>query len=506
MTLDAPTAPGQTWAVYGRNSAGKTKSIGDQLIIGTRRCLALTGRNPLVLSDKTSASRYRRTERDEWETLLDAIAGGRINRLWLWEPSRGSREAWEWLRFLELCVKHHVSIFIESHGEDGRTYDPRGSHDWDVLAKDGVAADSYSRKLSENVLRGKRMGAEAGRPGGHIQFGYRRVYDPNSGDYLRQEIDDVVREWGTSPAAVVRELFDAVHQGRPLAELRRELNDRGIPTPRMIAASERPSRKKAEEYGQLTWHRSVIHGMLTNRAYIGERIRRGETVYTDAWPALVDKATFYAVGTILNDPARRNVKSSKARYLVTHIGRCGHCGGPLVVGLSGTNLPRLRCETTRHCAARMDLVDAEVEAWIWAWVAVPGRLNALYELTSGDEGRALQAQADKLRTEIQQWDAQLDDADADIDPAMFTRRKKALVARLHDVDAEAARVTKFATVQEFTGVTGYRHAMTLWQQLSIARRRDIVRELVDIRLQGVGRGVGSELTPGRLIITPRVDI
>jgi DNA invertase Pin-like site-specific DNA recombinase len=514
MTLTlVPDAPAiRRPAAYGRNSKAMTKSISDQITIGIGACRALHEQDPVVYSDSTSASKYRRVARGGWDRIVADVDAGAIDWLWLWEPSRGSREAWEWLKFLELCAQRGVLIHIHSHGRNGRTYDPDNRRDWKTLADEGLEADNDSRKTSERVLRGKSEAAEAGRPVGHVSYGYRRLYDPNSGDFVRQEIDDKAREWGSSPAAIVRRIFADAHRGRPISEIVAELNAKGIPSPRAIAAAERPSKKALGEYDGLRWNRSPVRAMLTNRAYLGERMARGELAYANAWPALIEPEIFHAVGALMSDPKRRRNKSSKARHLLTHIAVCGQCDHVLVAGTYGARTkPRLRCNHGYHSAAPMQLIDVRVTAWICDWIARPGRLAALRELEGSDEAKAARADADRLRTELKQWEAQLDDPDSPLSPAEYARRKQAIVGKLTEAEGQAMAASAYATAQEFTDAdSDVGKVARIWGGLSLYRRRDIVRELVEVRLYPAGKGdmssASGELSPGRLVITARVEV
>jgi site-specific DNA recombinase len=70
--------------------------------------------------DAVSTSRFARKQREDWPRLLADIEAGRLDVVVLWESSRGSRRAAEWMAFLDLCRDRQVRIHVTSHG---RTYD-----------------------------------------------------------------------------------------------------------------------------------------------------------------------------------------------------------------------------------------------------------------------------------------------------------------------------------------------------------------------------------------------
>jgi DNA invertase Pin-like site-specific DNA recombinase len=72
-------------------------------------------------ADVGSASRYASKARGDYAALIADLQAGRFGAdvLILWESSRGSRRASEWLLLIELCAERRVKIHVTSHG--GRT-------------------------------------------------------------------------------------------------------------------------------------------------------------------------------------------------------------------------------------------------------------------------------------------------------------------------------------------------------------------------------------------------
>lgn len=288
--------------VYGRQSRNKSKSITEQLTAGSH-VIAENGWTPAgQYQDGSSASRYARTARDDWQRVLDDIASGALHILILWEASRGSRELEDWAALLNLCRKHQVSIYIIS---DGHLYDPRKPRDWKSLASAGVDSAGESDLISVRVRRGHAGAAAAGRPShGRTPYGYVRRYDPGTGELVGQEIDP-------DTAPYVREIFTRIAKGEAVSTIVKDFNERQVPTP-----------------GAVMWYRVRVRDLAMNRAYIGERVYNG-TTSRGTWPALVEPEQFFAVQQILTDPKRVTTRPGRAVHLLSYLGTCAPCGSPL---------------------------------------------------------------------------------------------------------------------------------------------------------------------------------
>src|SRR5262245_46550325 len=172
--------------VYGRQSRNSSKSIREQVTAGRAVVAEMVWFLAGIYEDGSSASRYARKSREAWARVLEDLAAGRLDILVLWESSRGDRTLTSWSQLLDLCRDRGVSIYVIA---DERLYDPRRASDWRSLAAAGVDSAAESDKLSVRVRRGHAGAAAEGRPShGRCPYGYRRVYDPTTGELVGQEI------------------------------------------------------------------------------------------------------------------------------------------------------------------------------------------------------------------------------------------------------------------------------------------------------------------------------
>lgn len=137
--------------------------------------------------------------------------------------------------------------------------------------------------------------------------------------------------WTPSPteAPVVRWIFETYEQGTGLNLIAKQLNEQKTPAPR----------------GQF-WSKTMVHYLLRNRAYLGERIynrrsykayRRGEKaslfnpketwiVTERAHEAIITPELFDRVQTVRQSKVVTIGRTFHRPYLLTGIARCANCG------------------------------------------------------------------------------------------------------------------------------------------------------------------------------------
>ena len=205
-------------------------------------------------------------------------------------------------------------------------------------------AHQFSLKLSEVTLRGAKSHAALGHSaGGAAPFGYDRLeIDPSgnpirvmntSNDWKSNKLHRVV--WTPSPirAPIVRWVFETYDKGIGLNLIVQQLHHQKVPAPR----------------GRY-WSKTMVHYMLRNRAYIGERIynrrsykayRRGECARlanpTEAWVVkehahepLIDCNLFERVQTRRKTKVTTIGRTFQRPYLLTGLARCARCGYRMV--------------------------------------------------------------------------------------------------------------------------------------------------------------------------------
>ncbi|HKS99815.1 MAG TPA: recombinase family protein [Rugosimonospora sp.] len=432
-----------------------------------------------------SASRYATKDRPDFERLIEGIRAGRFDVLVIWEISRKERDLAVYVKIRDMCTS--VGLFFWLVG--GVLYDLRDKNDRMMLGFQAVQAEWMADTIRDNVLRGIVGAAEAGRPHGKVTYGYRRIYHQRTRALERQEPDTELRtataQDGTaceySRAGVVRDIIAKVGKGVPLSQIESQLNAQGIPSPEGA-----------------TWRRGIIRKIAMNPAYIGKRVFRGEIVGDGIWPALVDPDAYWQCVRLLEDPSRTTTRAGRAVHLLSYIVHCGVCGGPAssqVVNRRSWSGRMYSCLRRRCAAVNADVLDEYVQRVVVAWLALPETGRMLDQLSGGDEQvTRARAEAARLRAELEEYKklAEIGEIKA-TDYARFSRGLEAQIAEQEALAAEAG------IPPVLRGMVGP-HAMISWAALGdeVARKREIIRLVADIKLRQAGKGTRQAFGAHRL--------
>jgi DNA invertase Pin-like site-specific DNA recombinase len=439
--------------IYARESKDKTKSIDDQAAECLSDCQQHGWPVAARYSDGSSASRFAKRARDDWPKLLVDLDAGRFGVLVLWESSRGTREPIEWFRLLATCRARRVFIHVVCHG---RTYDLARARDWRTLAEDGVDAAYETERMSERLRRGKAASAAKGRPAGKLLYGYRRTYD-DRGAFVAQVVND-------AQAAVVREAAKRVAAGEPPHAVARDFNARGIHAPRG---------------GE--WNLTQVRRLVTNPAYIAQRVHRGQIIGVGQWPAILDEQTYWRCVTRVTDPARRTTRESAIKHLLSGIAECAVCDTPVKVQKNRTHIAYL-CPAAFHVSIKTTLLDDYVSAVAVERLSRPDALELLAGPDGSDDAAQAAAEAAEKRVRLDGfYDAA---ARGELTPAALVRIEQRLLPEIEAADRRSRQVRVSPVLRELARPD----VAELWAGLPITVRREVISTLMRVRVRPTVRG------------------
>ncbi len=432
-----------------------------------------------------SASRYATKDRPDFERLIEGIRAGKFDVLVIWEISRQERDLAVYVKIRDMCTEIGMYFWLVG----GVLYDLRDKNDRMMLGFQAVQAEWMADTIRDNVLRGIVGAAEAGRPHGKVTYGYRRIYHQRTRALVKQEPDTEIRtatgEDGTvieyTRADIVRAIIEKVGKGEPLIHIEEELNAKGIPSPEGA-----------------TWRRGIIRKMAMNPAYIGKRVLRGEVVGDGIWPGLVPEDDYWQVVRLLEDPSRTTTRAGRAVHLLSYVVHCGVCGGPLssqMVSRHGWTGQVYSCLKRRCAAVKAEFLDEYVERTVVAWMALPETAEMLSKLSGGDEQVArARAEAARLRAELEDWRKLAEQAE--VSAIAYARAEKGLTAQIAEQEAAAAEAGIPPVLRGMVGP----HAKASWAALGeeVARKREIIRTVADIKLLRAGKGTRQAFGAHRL--------
>lgn len=442
--------------IYGRQSHASKRSIDEQLAECTRDAEAEGYDVVGTYTDKISASRHARKQRDDWPRLLADVDAGRLDVVVMWESSRGDRELESWAGFLSLCRDHGALIRVT---DDGETYDVRKPKHWRQLASEGVSNAYSSDETSQRNLRTARSSAKAGRPNGPVPFGYTRTYDPKTRELIEQSpVPD--------EAAVVEEIFRRVAKGEPVKTLAGELTGRG---------------------GR-GWTPHGIREVVRRKAYIGVRSHNGDPeTHAAVWPAIIDEALFWRANRVLDERAEHHWRSSRMEHVLTGIPVCDVCGGVYGGSDSRRYGRRYSCRNNGCGYLNADELEDLVLAYVLGRLAkrdVYSKLRRAGE-NADKELDAAKTEAENLRARLDEWRDSA--ARGETSPASLAKIERDLTAQIAAADRKAERAGIPPAVREL--VDAEDELPERWAAMPLAARRDVVGALVDVVVVKGRRGV-----------------
>lgn len=440
--------------LYGRVSRAhaETKSVVDQLRElrewATRERWQIVGE---FSDDGISASRYAKGKtRPGWLSVTDLIANGDVDVLAVWEISRASRDRAVFATLLTQCVDAGVLI-----ATGGRIHDPSDADDGFMLDLTGALAVRESSVTSKRVRRASRARAAEGKPHGDLGYGYRRVCNIATG---------VTERWEPDPdtAPIVVEIVERILRGESAESIARDLNERGIATPRN---------------GQ-KWYRNGVGKVACKACYAGLRIHRGKIIdnVETSWPPLITPEQHYAVIARYNSPERDKWRNpTTVKHLGTGIYRCGRCPGSMRIVIQHGKPNRYDCRECHRVSRLQPPVDELVQGVLIGRLSEPDILDALLQCDDHQltQLRAESARLRAKRVELREaWD---DDRIATDDYLDLTARIR---QKLETIDDQLRPRHIPAAVTEIAG----KWAAEKWAETPIATRRAIIDTLIIVTI------------------------
>lgn len=387
-------------------------------------------------------------------------------------------------------------------------------------------AEAEARRIKKRNIDSVETNALRGTPHGRIPYGFRRSYDPHTGVLIGQSPYVMADQSGVpvrtpegelipvlddgfpkalSPEA--RVLFDAVHaviDGVTLRQICRDLNARGVPTPRKprkVTLAENPAGVVK------TWDPSSLRQILLNPTIAGRRVHRGEDIGPASWEPIVTHGTWLRLRALLKDPGRLSVANPRGpapRHLLSGIAKCGECQARLKAATNIARMPRAytcRNEGCMRVTASAPRVDERVEAVLLALFARQDFVTSV--------AAAHQRREEKRRTEpdaaalIEEKERELEEVEALRDDGTLTLRAYAAETKRIETAIEKLRNSQTAAVSS-PAVRRLLTAQTLhdgWDQADLLDRREVVRTLLDVTIKRATIR-GRTFDPNRVVVVP----
>ncbi len=451
--------------VVARESHPEDEEEGRSIPKQAKRCFAAVDEKGWAIATSPysyngSASEFAARFHDEWKRLREDVVAGRLDVIVCYRADRLTREQEAWHGFLKDCQRCNVKIYITANK---RLYDLSITSDKTELWRAGQAAAEYTSTMSDTVTDGHAEAAELGRPSGMKPLGYERVYKEEKGK-LKLVTQKIVED----DAELVREIVRRVGNGDVIANMIRDLEERGIKPPR------------AEHWGYGT-----IRAIASNPMYAAIRKYRGQE-YKGNWPEIVTRKEWEKACEVLAGRKRSGERIGRFASLLSAIMRCAECDAPIRV-----HRESYACKAQTCVKAPVAAVDKEIVRDVVAWLSESDRIGWFLQ--------ADEAAANAARREVTELHERLEAAviayshgNIDIEDLSAVRRKVGPMIKA--AEKRAAEAATPPALRVFEGTFGnFAAVWARWQEISLAARRETVKAVTESVVLHTTRAKGRDL-------------
>ncbi|MGF2950305.1 recombinase family protein [Microbacterium alcoholitolerans] len=465
-------------AIYVRQSVREDQGISQQIAECKRRVKGEGWKLVETYNDNATSATKERGEGTEWARMLVDIDAGKLDVIVSVTAARLLRRM---VDVYELTKpKRDVRIVTLRDGIDTSTLGGRMMLTMLVLFAEAEIEEKEARAIPYRAAR-----REAGHPApGLVPYGYRWI--------PKLERDEKGTRYAVVPAEaeVIRYMSRELLGGAKLGEIVRALNDQGKVT------------RKGARWTASTVRRLLISpfqaGMLPppmpedtrpdakrpRMPYNPEAFTWSECV-PGAWePILSEDAVIVARGILLDESRRTHDGNTKAKHLLSGVGRCGKCHGPMRATLTKTTNPVRGYRCTAGCFQRpASIIEGFIAEAVIKVLSAPGLLKWVDD--DGQDIDALRAAREALKARRAEAEGLY--RTGKLSGSTFSLMVDEIDAEAERIDHELAEAIRVNPLAEFVSVDDVRG---LWESLSTGRKRAILSALVySADVLPVGKGV-----------------
>jgi site-specific DNA recombinase len=428
-----------------------------------------------VFSEWESASEFARKTpekggRKEWKRLLEGIEARQFDAVIVWAEDRSNRDLAQGIEFARLCERAGVRLVLPSYDYDLADPEDRNRFYGEVLAAQREVA-----RLSKRVRRARLEEARNGQrhPGGRRAFGER-----GSGKHA------VSAAQAQREHEAIGEAGQRILAGDSLRGICLDWNGKPGQPPRI------------KPPGGGRWTTRTLRRMLLSPRLAGYRDHRG-TLYPSAEiEPILSREQWEAVVAVLTDPARKvTAVGGTPRHLLSGMAFCGICRAKLRAERDRDGEVVYRCPPPsgggRGCVTRRaGPVDRLIEGALFEAVESPAWDEQAADLPADDPARPHHERQAELTAELDVLDRRIGEAELAEElgrrphPSATTLRRM-LADREAERDQHQAAVVRLQHGRTVAAVP--RNLRAVWKDLSLDRRRNILKAV--LKLPPEGRGI-----------------
>ncbi|MEV6122958.1 recombinase family protein [Streptomyces sp. NPDC052077] len=456
-----------------------------------------------------SLSAFTGRARPEYQRLMADVARSLIGAVIVWHADRLTRDVGEALEIIALFREHKVRLFSVQKGGEYRL--DRASGRAEFIADINSAMKESGHKGERVSLARKRQARTGAYGGGIRRFGWgvptgrvrSKCVNPKAPLDQREYVDVPVLDMGKhrpdEAAEIRRWAAELLATNGNMAQLKRGIRERGVKT--VSEADGRTLKRGGRVVQHGGWDTKTILRILLSPRVSGHAVHQGQIVKWDAYPAILPEETRQALTALLTDPARVTTPGNVPRWLVSKIATCGFCTVGVVTARGGSRSKGItyRCNSCHKGNQLAPLVDEYIAAVACERLSRPDLVDLIRPPRPDIDVGALRDQVAQLQRK--KTEASLSYSRGGIDLDMLETIKadaEQQIAKARGLLAEASANSPLA---EFIETRTAAEAAAVWGSLSIGRRREIVRLLMDVTLL---KGADYHLDPATVVVTPKV--
>ena len=292
-----------------------------------------------------------------------------------------------------------------------------------------------------------------------------------------------------SEAAEIRKAAGKVLAGATLASIATDWNARGIPTsvwlhgcPDDDAVCRHNKAEKCLDRKEGHWSVTSVRRVLLNPRTAGRVVSQGQD-YGGNGLAILDVDTADRIAALMRDPRRKLAPSTRVKFLLSGLVRCGREGCDSAVMFATSNPKSVTIYRCTNCygTRRLDLVDEVVKAAVVARLSRPDAVGLLDRDIDLDELRGRVVDLRERRDGLAQLLA-----DGLLTPAAVRIQAQRLTDQIGDLERQieaALGTSPLARVIDSGDV------IAALERLSVLEVREVIKELMVVRILPAGKGV-----------------
>jgi site-specific DNA recombinase len=316
-------------------------------------------------------------------------------------------------------------------------------------------AEAYSDSISRHVKRGRKR-HQGTFQGGRRRFGF--THDPEADEYEKTLL--IIDDEAELIRAAASDILD---RDTSLAAIARRWREGGVIT----------------VTGTTNWTPRQVKEVITKPAISGLALHNGDLKQGN-WTPILDQPIWERLVKTLNAPERRtSSQSNEPRHLASGLALCGNCKDGTTVRATGrVGATFYTCSGgVAHLKRQAKYVDPWIEYNITAWLSRDHTIALMPEPKPGiDTTKLLKEQKEFRKRQagaLEMYRKGL------IDREQLEKELAEYKVELTRIDAQLASSAKPDPIPEFR-----HHGPTrqIWHDLPLERKRDIIRQAVDITI------------------------